>query len=70
MCSKANKGIALTSQLSADELLSIHRAAATKEYDELLIVQHDEIAQFVADNRRELVGVSVALLEHMPRLSP
>lgn len=63
-------GIALTSQLQADEVLSIHRAAATKEYDELLIVPHDDIAQFVAAKRGELVGVSVSLLEHMPRLRP
>jgi hypothetical protein len=60
-------GIALTSRLSADEVIAIHRAAATKEYDELLIVSHDEVAQFVKDKRGQLVVVSAALLDHMPR---
>lgn len=60
-------GIALTSRLSADEVLAIHRAAATKEYDELLIVPHDEVVQFMADKRGQLVVVSTALLEHRPR---
>lgn len=60
-------GIALTSRLSSDEVLATHRAAATKEYDELLIVPHDEVAQFVEGKRGQLVVVSAALLEHMPR---
>jgi hypothetical protein len=60
-------GIALTSRLSADEVIAKHRAAATKEYDELLIVSHDEVAQFMADKRGQLVVVSAALLEHRPR---
>ena len=63
-------GIALTSQLSADEVIAIHRAAATKEYAELLIVPHDEVAQFLEDKRGQLVVVSAALLDLMPRKSP
>ena len=60
-------GIALTSRLSADEILALHRATATKEYDELLIVPHDEVAQFVESERGQLVAASAALLEHMPQ---
>lgn len=62
-------GIALRSRLSANEVIAIHRAAATKEYDELLILPHDEVAQFVEGKRGQLVVVSAALLEHMPRTS-
>jgi hypothetical protein len=60
-------GISLASRISADDVISKHRAAATKEYDELLIVSRDEVAQFVKDKRGQLVVVSAALLDHMPR---
>jgi hypothetical protein len=63
-------GIALTSSLSADEVIAIHRAAATKEYDKLFIVPHDEVAQFLEYKRGQLVVVSAALLDCMPRKRP
>ena len=62
-------GIVLTSRLSADEVLLKYHAAATKEYDDLLIVPHDEVAKFVEDKRGQLVVVSTALLEYISRTS-
>lgn len=59
-------GITLTSEILADEVVKMHRNAATKEYDELLIVPYDKVARFIEAKRTELVPVSVELLRHMP----
>ena len=57
-------GIAIESPLSYDEILTIHRNTATKEYDKLRLVPRSEINQFIQDKASQLVGVSMALLQH------
>lgn len=57
-------GIAIESPLSYDEILTIHRDTATKEYDKLKLVPRSEINQFIQDQASQLVGVSTALIQN------
>ena len=55
-------GIAIASPLSADAVLRIHRAAASKEYEELRVVPLTEVGGFMQVEASQLVGVSAALI--------
>ena len=57
-------GIAMVSPLSTDEVLRIHREAATKEYDELRVVPFADIDGFIQVEAMQLVGVSAMLIQH------
>lgn len=57
-------GIELHSTLSALQLRMLHHNSATKEYDELLIVRRENIVEFMASSRLQLVDVSATLIEY------
>jgi hypothetical protein len=55
-------GVAMESPLDADTVLRIHRAAVSKEYDELRVVPRAALAEFGRSEAAQLVRVSAALL--------
>lgn len=57
-------GIAMSSGLSAAAVSGAHRAAGSREYEELRIVPSDEVDAFVRTESSCLVGVSAELVRH------
>jgi hypothetical protein len=60
-------GIAMTCGLSATAISGAHRAAGSREYEELRIVPSDEVDEFVRIESSRLVGVSAELVRHSGR---
>lgn len=56
-------GIAMESPLSADKVLRAHRLNATKEYDELRVVLHTDVSNFIKHESLRLVKVSEKLVQ-------
>lgn len=56
-------GISIESPLSADKVLRAHHVNATKEYDELRIVSHADVSDFIKHEALRLVKVSAELLQ-------
>lgn len=58
-------GIALSTALTTEEILSLHRTTASDEYSELRVVPRATLAAFVAHQGTDLVAVSAALIARL-----
>jgi hypothetical protein len=56
-------GLMMESPLSASAVLKIHREAATRDYDELRVVDRAEVDGFIQGEASQLVGVSAILIQ-------